>query len=323
MTNSNNKTIYGIEDPYVRYFWAGYHLLILISSLVGDTVILVGSIKYNALKLSDFIVTTIQHIAVADLALVVFYVLPGFVSLVADRWILGAVFCYVRDPISYYCLPAGLLLICAMTTGKWIQLKWPLRTWTWTKKQAQMVCSGIWAFSLIASAIVFLVARNDIYFDYGIYNCAYLHYDSLKNWQGVVLILWLTIPSVVVIAMSTLVLKEARKARREGESLKWRGVSTVLLTAALFCVSTIPTVLLLLAKYIVGNGIPLSTEVKYRRSAGFLKQLNIMANIYIYTITVPSFRQFLRSRIGMVIRSFSRTCTSLETREPQVQNESE
>ena len=86
MVDSNNRTLYGIEDQGVRYFWVGYHLLVLISSLVGDTTILIASIKYKAIKLSDFILTIIHHIAFTDLALSLLYVFPGLISLLENRW---------------------------------------------------------------------------------------------------------------------------------------------------------------------------------------------------------------------------------------------
>ena len=304
MVDSNNRTSYGIQDQGVRYFWVGYHLLVLISSLVGDTTILIASIKYKAIKLSDFILTIIHHIAFTDLALSLLYVLPGLISLIENRWILGETFCYIRDPLSYYFLPANLLLISAMTTGKWVQLKWPLRSWTWTHQQAKKICMAIWTICLFGPVVVVVLARKNVYFDYIIYNCCYIH--LLENDQENVLIqinyvLWLFIPNLVVISTCSMTLVEARNARREGERLNWRGVSTVVLTAVSFSVSTLPTLLFIAVNYFIGMSY--STEIESRRSVAFLKELNIMANIYIYTLTVPSFRYFLEDRVRIVART--------------------
>ena len=300
MVISNNVTLYGINDTNVRYVWAGYHFILLVSSLVGDATILIASIKYDALKLSDFILTVIQHIAVADLILSVFYVFPAFVSLVHNKWVLGDAFCYIRDPFTYLCLPASLLLVCAMTTGKWLQLKWPLRTWNWTHKRAHMVCAAIWTFSLYSPVVAMVAARMEVSFDYSVYNCVYVRLleneQNLKMFTTINYAIWLIVPCVVVIATSTMMLIEARKARREGENLNWKGVSTVLLTAVCVCVSTLPMILFILTKLFVKT-LPLSTEVGFRRVASFLKQLNIVANIYVYTLTVPSFRQYLTCKV--------------------------
>ena len=63
----HNKTIYAIKNDASRYAWAGYFLFVLISSLVGDTTILIASLKYRAINLHKVIVVTIQHIALCDL----------------------------------------------------------------------------------------------------------------------------------------------------------------------------------------------------------------------------------------------------------------
>ena len=322
MVNANNKTLYGIEDPNIRYIWAGYHFVVLISSIVGDTIILVASIKYNALKLSHFILATIQHIAVADLTLSVFYTFPEMVSLIADGWILGDTFCYVRDPISYFCVPALTLLVCVMTTGKWIQLKYPFRAWTWTREQAQKTCAAVWVFSLIAPGLVVAVARKDIYFDYNIYNCVYVHLGTKQDHTlliNVAFEVFLVIPNVVIVATSTMLLVEARKNLRQGESLNWRGVSTVLLTALIFSLASVPTVLFILSKYTIGISSS-SVEIEFRRVAAFLKQINIMANIYIYTMTVPSFREFISSRVRFIARALSQPASHHTERRPLLES---
>ena len=54
----SNKTIYGIDAA--RYTWAGYFLFVIISSLIGDTTILIASIRYKAFKLHKVTVTIIQ-----------------------------------------------------------------------------------------------------------------------------------------------------------------------------------------------------------------------------------------------------------------------
>ena len=54
----SNKTEYGIETAAQRYTWAGYYLFVILSSLIGDTTILVASIKFRAIKLHRVLVTT-------------------------------------------------------------------------------------------------------------------------------------------------------------------------------------------------------------------------------------------------------------------------
>ena len=73
----------------------GYVSLISISSLIRDTLILIGSYRYNAIKVHKIMVVFIQYLAVADLINVVLVMLPAVASLAADRWILGDILCYI------------------------------------------------------------------------------------------------------------------------------------------------------------------------------------------------------------------------------------
>ena len=120
-----NKTLYGIESDAMRYTWAGYFLLITASSLIGDSIILIASIKYKAFKLHRVIIVIIQHIAVCDLMVSVTDVLPKLVSVVSGEWVFGSPLCYLTSYARYYFTMASMLLICTMTTSKLLLLKYP------------------------------------------------------------------------------------------------------------------------------------------------------------------------------------------------------
>ena len=85
----SNRTIYGIKNDTARYTWAGYFLFVLASSMIGDTIILITSIKYRVFKLHKMIVTIIKHIAICDLLVTVTSQFPTFVSLVRNEWVFG------------------------------------------------------------------------------------------------------------------------------------------------------------------------------------------------------------------------------------------
>ena len=88
MVLSNNYTIFGMHNNAERYFWAAYNLFVLLSSLIGDTLILYASFHKGAFKLNKFIVTVMQHIAVIDLATAITAPLSVAVSLIANTWVL-------------------------------------------------------------------------------------------------------------------------------------------------------------------------------------------------------------------------------------------
>ena len=142
----SNKTAYGIESDDIRYVWACYHLFVIASSLIGDTTILIASIKYKAFKLHKVIIVVIQHIAFCDLMVSATHVLPIMISDISNKWVLGNFFCYLNPYASYYSNQASILLICTMTTSKLLLLRFG----TTTSKKAHSICVACWlaAFTL-------------------------------------------------------------------------------------------------------------------------------------------------------------------------------
>ena len=78
-----------------RYIWAVYFLFGLLSSLIGDTLILIASFQKEALKINRLIVVVMQHIAVSDLLTAISFALPKFISLLSNTRIFGETMCKV------------------------------------------------------------------------------------------------------------------------------------------------------------------------------------------------------------------------------------
>ena len=94
---TNNYTLYGLHDDNERYFWVSYMTFVLVSSLIGDSIVLVASIKYNAIKLHKSIVVLVQHIAVCDLLTAVIQLFPTTIAVGLDKWVYGDLLCGVPD----------------------------------------------------------------------------------------------------------------------------------------------------------------------------------------------------------------------------------
>ena len=225
----------GRDTETLKYFWAGLCLLLLISSYVGDTTILIASIKYKAFKLHNVIVVIIQHIAICDLILSSLTTVPRFVSLVAGKWVLGSFPCQWITYAEYYFNPASMFLICSMTTSKLLLLKYPLRFGTASVRSAHSFCGLAWIAVLVLPATLLFVDANDMHFSYDLYRCYYGF--TLHIWQYLRPFLafsFLFAPTCLVVATSLNLLVIAKRiARRGRESLKWQGILTTLLTAAL------------------------------------------------------------------------------------------
>ena len=302
----DNYTLYGIHSKNERGLLIGYNSFIITSSVIGDTLILIGSLRYNAIKLHKVMVTFIQHLAAVDLLSIVFSVVPVAVSLAANGWILGDILCSLSH-FANVCLSTVLfLLISALAVSKTLIVKFPLRAITFSSKTAQLAACCIWLYSLVLIIVTFSTGDVGAYFNY-------LHYDCSNpgNTVGnIVYIVPVLISTVVTMVSSLVLIVMARRiADRIPGGLKWEGVLTVLLTVAVHAAATLPMEIfyLMVVSSSVGYiNIPLG------RAAWQIAALDLVGNFYIYSLTLSSFREFLKSRMKMISAPLMRCWTGTE-----------
>ena len=317
MMQTNNKTFYGIQDNVERYTLITWTLIVLASSIVGDSVILLATIKYNAIKLNKVIVVVIQHLAVCDLILALFVLLPTTVDLIADHCVMGEVFANIEVHIPHACYPAQRLLICAMTVLKLMLLKYPLRSASWSSRYGHNISCVMWTVVLCVYAPLVMgflfYIRNTLHFDYVSYSC---HYDLtspdaptwVKNYHLIFINLAIIIPCTVLLVTSILILMSAKKAvSRCGGTLRLEGVLTVLLTVGLLFVSFLPYCVMFVAWHL-GH----SQNNTWYRATHFLSFLNLTANFFVCSLAVKSFRNFLKLKMSQLFfkQSFERSSST-------------
>ena len=296
-----NYTQYGIHNSAVRYTWVSYGTFNIVSSLIGDSIILVASTKYNAFKLHKTIVAVMQHIAVCDLITSVNLTL-FIASLLAERNILGGFLCYVRAYVTYFSFPASFYLTAALTTTKAVLLKFPLQERHWTKRRAHMLCGVIWISSFLTPLLLLIVDKDDIQFDYKEYACNYMFSsDVWKYLRPIAGIFTSMLPSIIVVSTTAWLIIEARKVAKRGrDSLRWQGLITVILTAVVYCLSVLPITLYHIMADFVKDDPKGWFHVYFYRFSLAVICTNVMSNFYIYSLTVSSFRKFLFSRVAML-----------------------
>ena len=325
MMNVSNYPINqkGIHSPTERYSWAAYKLFVLLSSLIGDTLILYASFRRDAFKLNDFIVSVLQHIAFSDLLLAALRAFPTAIALLNNSWVLGNAMCYTSFYISYWAYPIGNTLIAVMSTCKCILLKFPLKASHWTRKRGHLVCTSIWGLFLsIGPLPLIVIKRDDVQYEYVSYDCEYgfnaeAFQKSNKLIYYIIGLIVQFLPPCIIIGTTIPTLNyliNARKyAKRVQGSIPWQGAMTVALTAVVYCVSNVPLLAYFTGRVLGIVRLTSSSSLHFFNVAKFLMEINVMANFYIYALTIRSFRRFLLSEFYTVVSSTrwdSRTRTS-------------
>ena len=287
-----------------RYSWTAYHLFVLLSSLIGDSIILYSSFQKDVFKVHQVIIVVIQHIAVSDIAVVILRVFPRMISLTANSRMIGDPLCYVSAYTFFVRFPLGRCLLAVLSSIKLLVLKFPLRAASWTKKTAHLVCITIWILSLSYPVIFYTIDKNDVDFDYRIYSCKYRNRDKiLRNIALNISFVMTLAPTIIIIGTTIptlMYLATARKsARRVGGRDPWQGTLAVALTAIIYLISATTMIVFTIGdKFFKQTNDPTSPfNFHMLRIAIFLSLLNVVSNFYIYTLTMRNFRRFLWLKI--------------------------
>ena len=291
-----NKTAYSIESVAIRSTWAGYCLFVIASSFIGDTIILIASTKFRVFKLHDAIVAIIQHIAFCDLMVSAIDILPRFVYIVSNDWVLGNFICILAAYSRYYLNAVSVLLLCTLTSCKFYLLKYPLHLEALPPKKAHVICTACWLAAL-AFPITFLVDKADIYPSYKDYQCSYAATSEIWQWMKLFLaVAFIFVPTCLVVASTIFILVIAKRfARRGCHSLKLQGTMAIVLTATVYCASFLPYVIFRVVESILSDSDRDREDflIKFYRVVLAFISLNTISNFFIYSLTVVSFRRFV------------------------------
>ena len=307
-----NFTDYKIEDTTERSVLILYLVVVFLSALVGDFIILFSSIKEDAIKLNKFIVTVMQHVAVCDLVLAVFFILPTIVSLITDAWVFGSVLGYVSKFIAEIFDDLERILITVLAASKLFRMKFPLRAPILTVNIAHITSFIIWLFATAMYGSLLAFKQCHLFFSHVEYYmaCHLPSEQAVHIYHGYTIVTAI-IPTFVVILVTALILLHlltARKISRKcGGRVSWHGIVAVSTTATVFCVATIPFIIgfiFIQSNWSDGAWIGGINSVVFIRSSHFIATLNIMCNVYIYYLTIPSFRLFVKTKTAVVLSEF-------------------
>lgn len=70
-----------------------YNSIVIVAGLVGNTLLLYGSLRHNALRMDKVSTLFIEDIAMSDLCITLFIFLPMLITLCCDGWVFGSGFC--------------------------------------------------------------------------------------------------------------------------------------------------------------------------------------------------------------------------------------
>ena len=221
---------------------------------------------------------------------------------------------YVRFFIGYYTTAVGSLLICTLTLGKVLLLKYPLRIGLLPKRQTHNICAVIWIICITPPGICLVLNKDDVLFDFRTYSYTYgFTSNVLRMLLPMMTVIFLVVPNIIVIVSTIMLLKRAKKAAKtHRQTLKWQGITTVGLTALVHTFSIFPIIFYFTARSFIEKHPqnPGPFFVEYYRVTHGLVILHVLSNFFVYSLTVESFRSFLKTKLCGVLTRFLATRVS-------------
>ena len=299
--NYSDKATFGIKDGLTRYTWTTYCIFIFLASLIGDITILIAAIKYQAFKLHKFIVVIMEHIAVCDLMISFFDVLARIIALIANKWVMGQLCCLIVAYSRYYFNTVSAALICILAFCKLLIMKHPRQSKIFSSKNAHIVCTCAWFYSLGPSIVISAVESSNVLFDYRGYACNFMFSESIWKWLiPVCSILFIGVPNFIVMIVTILLLfhlsQAKRIAQRAGRNFRWKGIACTITVGAVYITSFLPYAIFRIIEVSLSDYNEVF-HVHTLRITLSLMNINIISNFFIYSLTVPSFRHFLLFKV--------------------------
>ena len=297
-----------IHNPAERFLWILFFLAALLSSIIGDVLILIASVRHHAILLNRFIVIVIQHIAFCDLVRSLSFLLPTMLGLLANGWVWGQVLAYVIFFFNIVTFQATNLLICTLTSTKVLVLLQPIRARCWSSLKIHLLCAVIWFLSSIVPTLR-LIDNLNLRFDYRLYHLSLgIASQWMRTTLNVAVVVFICIPLCIVtlttFTTSIFLAKSWKLSKQTGARIRWHGMVTVNISAIVFFVSILPLSVSLIASF---SKLTLISDAEktviFRRVSEFLTTLNIVSNFYIYCLTLPSFRNFVRKKTTTMVSS--------------------
>ena len=298
-----------------RYTLIVYYILAFISATAGNLIILTATTKYKAIKLDEVTNTLIQHLAVSDIGNATFGILPSLITLIMDKWIFGSLFCSIITYIRMVFYYSSVFLICSLNICKLTLLLFPMQARNWSKIRGHIAATSAWSIFILFQLFALIFKKfSPIFFEYRIMSCWYLPAD-LGIGYGLSVLIFLGLlgylPILIVLGSTLgLLFVAARVAKRRRSTVQWQGVVTVLSIAGIYILTYLPFIMyhtIYNYIYINPNESGMSSKAKsvfYLQLftiTNALAYLNNTANIFIYFISIASFKKFILTKFASII----------------------
>ena len=270
---------------------ATFCLVVAVMGLIGNSLVVYSSLRYNAIQLDRISILLVRNLAVADILYTLVTVIPLTITYCVRRYVLGDIYCFISAHLAFVPGSVNSLTVLAITGYRLRVVLLPLRGVS--RSSAHLVILLIWAFSTAGSAVSlgyqskFVFAPNNA-------RCLSTIYvnQAAAPLFGAVFILQTVVPIVLITAFNIAILFVASRQKRRhrpNAAANMKGYLTVVFLSGLFICSLTPFVVF---TYLKTNGIAVPSSLDLM--AFHCIFLNVGGNPVLYTITNRRFGTYVK-----------------------------
>ena len=168
MLENQNQSLYEVSSVELQGALVTWCFSLALLSILGNSLVLVSSVKYNAIKLDPISVQLIRHIAIADLAYAFCVILQVGIALALNQWPFGHALCEVSTYLQYFLAIADINMMGLLNVAKLMCILRPLVALSRSKRTGCWLVAGSWLMSHIHPGLC-AILRRPIDFDYRSY----------------------------------------------------------------------------------------------------------------------------------------------------------
>jgi hypothetical protein len=284
-------------------------LLGTLIGIIGSIVILIGS-KHKAIKVDKVSTVLIQHIAVLDLVTTLIVIFPTFLTAVSDRWLFGSYFCTVQAYSKWFLWASSAFFVSALNCTKLSKILFPFRASIWNARFGNLIAGSMWVFSGMILLIFHLQqGETGRRFDYLLLNCNIYTSDKVK---GFIMLITGTLLCTLLVVISGiwLCVIAVKMSRKHGRSVNLQGILTVIFVAGVYCASYLPLVGCYFTKLIGKNYY----HGYLRIVSKCIGYINNIANVFVYMLSLTSFRNFVKKIFATIFGSIRSARNSISSK---------
>lgn len=278
------------------YILAAYHSLATLLGFLGNTIVLIGSLKCKAVYVDKISALLVETLAVFDILILVFFCVPIWDTLLSRKWRLGPVICFFQGFLGFSFCMIEMTIIQGASLYRLYALLYPFSARVITRRQAYRIIAGITIFIISYMFCIHFMGQF-WYFSPPLISCQPSGITdprvSMVIYTAVATVLTMTIPVLTIIMSNVGILVKVSRSRDTGQTTVRfpgrRAVITVSLVAWTFVLSVIPMMVRILLQL-----SQVDMEVSFTVTSIEMLFLNTVLNPIIYMLTSRRFRGYLR-----------------------------